>query len=218
MRFPRLSANAWVCLIAFLVLAATTAEQLLRPRPPQVEAVSAEVTEPDPDFAGPFKIKDVAPDFTLKDAKGRSYSLSQFRGKRVLLNFFCGCSFCSSVALAWGRLLKEENIHPTVAVAVASFGTDYDRQFREETGWKGPVLYDTKERTVADQYDSRHCPRVWVLDEQGRILYTNRSPLEEPPGPQIEMAVRPLISRETPPPGGIHAGAPRGGRPPKGSG
>jgi peroxiredoxin len=213
MRFPRLSANAWVCLIVFLALVATTTEQLLRPRPPVEKVEAARSSQPDFKFAGPFKIDAPAPDFTLKDAKGRAVSLHQFRGKRVLLNFFCGCSYCRGVAMAWSGLLKEPKIRPTVTVAVASFKEDYDQQFRKETGWKGPILYDTPQRDIATKYDSRICPRVWVLDEQGRILYTNHSPAEEPPGPQIEMAVRPFVSLAPQPPGGIHAGAPHSGPP-----
>lgn len=36
---------------------------------------------------GKFKIGDVAPDFTLKDHNGNEVSLSQFKGKKVVLGF-----------------------------------------------------------------------------------------------------------------------------------
>jgi peroxiredoxin len=208
MRFPRLSANAWVCIVVFTALVATTAEQLLRPEAPQATPASAEQPKEDPSFAGPFKIGQEAPDFTLKTAEGKAVSLHQFRGKRVLLNFFCGCSFCRGVAMAWNGLLKEKEIRPTRVLVVASFKPDYDKQFRIESGYNGPILYDTQKREVADTYESRVCPRVWVLDEKGKILYTNPSPAQVPPGPHTEIAVRPFILKDPPPPGGIHAGAP----------
>lgn len=211
MRFPRLSANAWVCIVVFIALVATTAEQLFRSEaPPEAAPAAAEAPAEDPSFAGPFKIGQEAPDFTLKTASGKEVSLHDYRGKRVLLNFFCGCSYCSGIGMAWERLLDEKEIHPTEALVVASFKPDYDKQFRIESGWNRTILYDTEKREVADLYDSRICPRVWVLDEQGRILYTNPSPAQMPPGPHTEVAVRPFVlknaSKE-----GVHAGAPRGG-------
>lgn len=207
MRFPRLSANAWVCIIVFLALVATTAEQLLRPDPPPVTPVAAEAPKEDPNFAGPFKKGQEAPDFTLKTADGKPISLHQYRGQRLLLNFFCGCSFCRGVAMSWNTLLKEKNVHPTRQLVVASFKPDYDKQFRIESGYNGRILYDTEKRDVAQKYDSRICPRVWVLDEQGKILYTNPSPDKMPPGPHTEMAVRPFVVKHAAVPAGKHAGA-----------
>lgn len=212
MRFPRLSANAWVCLIVFVALVATTAEQLFRPEaPPLATPTAAEPPREDPNFAGPFKIGQEAPDFTLKTAEGKSVSLAEFRGKRTLLNFFCGCSYCSNIAVAWNKLMKEKGALPTRALVVASFKPDYDKQFRAETGWDVPILYDSEKREVADKYDSRICPRVWVLDEQGRILYTNPSPAMMPPGPHTEVAVRPFVIKNAAHTGAGHAGSPRKG-------
>jgi peroxiredoxin len=196
--------NAWIALVVFGILGATITEHLLIPErkePPPKQAASPY----DPKFAGPFKIGDVAPDFSLKDAKGRTVSLSQYRGKRVLLNFYCGCSFCREVATTWTNMLSQPRMRPTALLAVCSFGPDYDQQFRKESGWKGVVLYDEKPfRPVAVKYDSKICPRVWVLDEQGKIMFTNPSPVQVPPGPELEMAVRPFISLD--PPGDIHKG------------
>jgi peroxiredoxin len=193
-----------VALIVFAALGATITEHLLIPEKP-APSPEASPSPYDPKFAGPFKIGDVAPDFTLKDAKGRDVSLSQFRGKRVLLNFYCGCSLCRGVATTWTNMMSQPRMRPTVLLAVASFEKDYDQTFRKECGWKGLLLYDLKpHRVVATKYDSRICPRVWVLDEQGKILFTNPSPIQVPPGPELELAVRPLISRD--PPGDIHKG------------
>ena len=55
----------------------------------------------------PLDVGDIAPDFELVDHEGKSYKLSDFRGRRVLLSFFryAGTSFfvcmvfvCMSVA------------------------------------------------------------------------------------------------------------------------
>jgi peroxiredoxin len=212
MRIPRLSGNAWVGLIVLTVLFATVGEQTLRshsatatdmlkPRP--------QPEQPNPKFAGPFKLGQVAPDFTLKDAKGRPVSLHQFRGKRVLLNFFCGCSLCQNVAIGWQHMLKEPGLRPMAVLAIAHYSPEHDKDFRKETGATFPIVFDTEHRDTANTYDSRICPRVWVLDEQGRILYTNPSPLEGPPGPEVEYQVRKFVARGAPGPGSIHAGGPR---------
>src|SRR5215210_3574763 len=120
MRFPRLSANTWLALSLLVILGATVTEQMLRPPRKEPPAQRPEVAST---FAGPFKLGQEAPDFTLKDVKGRPVSLHQYRGKRVLLNFFCGCSFCRGVAMSWGRMLSMEakQIKPTQTIAVASF-------------------------------------------------------------------------------------------------
>jgi peroxiredoxin len=207
MRIPRLSGNAWVCLIVLVVLFATVGEQTLRSR--SADEKPEPRPEPNLTFAGPFKLGQQAPDFTLKDAKGHPVSLHQYRGKRVLLNFFCGCSFCQAVAVGWEQMRKEKNLKPMAVVAVASYKPDHDLKFRQETGATFPILFDTEQRDIATKYDSRICPRVWVLDEQGRILYTSPSPLQGPPGPEVEYQVRKFVSRSAPPPGHIHAGAPR---------
>src|SRR5688572_10702931 len=98
--------------------------------------------------------------------------------------------------MAWNGLLKEKEVLPTRTVVVASFKQDYDKQFRIESGYQGPILYDTEKRDVATKYDSRACPRVWVLDEKGKILYTSPDPTRMPPGPHTEMAVRPFVMKQ----------------------
>ncbi|MCS6862567.1 MAG: peroxiredoxin family protein [Abditibacteriales bacterium] len=52
------------------------------------------------------KVSSLAPDFTLTDYKGKTYRLSDFRGKKVLLNFFCGCGACAELAATWEKIQR----------------------------------------------------------------------------------------------------------------
>ncbi|HEV2472114.1 MAG TPA: hypothetical protein VGS41_05570, partial [Chthonomonadales bacterium] len=43
-----------------------------------------------------------APAFSLKDISGAMRSPSQFRGRTVVLGFFCGCDRCHAFGETWG--------------------------------------------------------------------------------------------------------------------
>ena len=119
-----------------------------------------------------------APDFTLLDQDGNSVSLSEQKGKKVLLYFYPkantpGCTKQScSVRDAQSGLSEK---------GVTAFGISLDKpgkqkKFDEKYGLGFPLLSDT-DHTVAEAY------RVWnrfigiirssfLIDEQGKILET----------------------------------------------
>jgi peroxiredoxin len=49
----------------------------------------------------------VAPDFTLP-AESKPLHLSQWDGRKIVLFFFCGCSWCQDVARQWGQLQSSD--------------------------------------------------------------------------------------------------------------
>ena len=84
-----------------------------------------------------------APDFTLKDEAGRDVTLSDYRGKVVLLNFWatwCGpCKIEMPWFVAFQRKYKDQGF-TVIAVSLDEEGWDVVRPFVEEYGLNFPVV------------------------------------------------------------------------------
>ncbi len=78
----------------------------------------------------------LAPDFTLRSIDGREFSLSDFRGKNVLLWFMLpkGCPICKSQVEVLKRI--QEDFGDDVVVLVVTFiGDEKDMmEFRDQSG------------------------------------------------------------------------------------
>jgi peroxiredoxin Q/BCP len=158
-----MSGNAWVCTIITVVLLASGAEQAYRamvdkPKPPEVTYQQV----------GP-QLGDPAPDFALPDEKGKQYRLAQFRGKPLVVSFYCGCSKCETIAKTLTPWQKQKNV---AMVGLVTFKPEYMNEFRQKTGVRYPLLLDPN-KEVGARWDSMICPRVWVLDKNGRVVTTN---------------------------------------------
>lgn len=126
-----------------------------------------------------------APEFTLTDVSGKQYSLKQFRGRPVVLYFFCGCEPCQQCARMWGRLQQSGVLTPEGAatspnapLTIVTFLGDARnaRAFAAANALdKAQTLLLTDPRLiVARQYNAIRCPRVFVLDDRGTLRYTNK--------------------------------------------
>jgi peroxiredoxin len=128
----------------------------------QAAPAVATVGLPAPDFA----LHTVGPDQVIR--------LSEFRGKPVILNFFCGCHYCSELARTWTRERGKIGSAQMLAVMFNSetFNPVFVRNFREATHFDAPVLADLGSET-AMRYRSLDCPMVWVIDRKGIVRYRN---------------------------------------------
>ena len=141
------------------------------------------------------------PAFTLKDAEGKARTLQAFRGRPVILYFFCPCADCHRVAEMWGQAqrgmagaaglagansktpadaaakAKSAAKAPVTLVAFAGEAAEAEA-FRAETGMDAAqtVLLADSDSKVAQTYDAIPCPRVFVLDAGGILRYTNLNP------------------------------------------
>jgi methylamine dehydrogenase accessory protein MauD len=121
-----------------------------------------------------------APDFELPTLhSGERVSLSQYRGRRVLLTFFSpNCGYCVQMAPDLAALSLED---PT-PIVLTSGSPDENRRFFEEHGIKCPVLLQTAGE-VAQQYQATGTPMGYLIDADGKIA----SPLAA--GAQAVLAV-----------------------------
>ncbi len=122
----------------------------------------------------------LAPDFSLPDLGGKSVTLSDFRGKVVLLNFWATwCPPCRREIPSLKRLyqLRKDREFEIVAVSVdkassskvASFVASYQMSF--------PVLVNPR-GDVGQRYWTRAVPTSFLLDKKGVIRWKVVGPRE----------------------------------------
>ena len=113
---------------------------------------------------------DTAYDFYLEDMDGNFVSLSDFRGKKVFLNFWA--SWCPPCRVEMPHLqgFAEENEDVVVlGVNVTSSESSLDnvKGFVDEFGLTFPNLYGTDD--IANLYDVEFLPTSYFIDSNGVV-------------------------------------------------
>lgn len=111
---------------------------------------------------------DFAPDFTFQANDGKTYQLSDFRGKVVWLNFFATwCSPCIKELPELNHIAKE---YPDVVFI--SIGRQHDIKtvttFAKKKDLSFIIGADPK-RKIYDQYAESYIPRNYLISSQGKI-------------------------------------------------
>ncbi len=122
-----------------------------------------------------FQVGQRAPDFDLLAVgEGKNVHLISLSGKPVIINFFCGCNFCTIVGKEWVKNKDKMGDVPMVAIGVNhwSYGPRAVRDYRARTGWTWPMLADLQSET-STAYHALTCPRVFVVDGHGIIRYAS---------------------------------------------
>ena len=115
-----------------------------------------------------------AKDFTLKDMDESSHSLSNYRGKVVMLNFWATwCPPCRQEMPSMQALYQRYEDQGFAVLAVNEW-EDADRVF-VYTGQLSenptfPILFDHKGE-VADQYEVKGLPTTVLLNKKGQVVY-----------------------------------------------
>ncbi|MFA6093239.1 MAG: TlpA disulfide reductase family protein [Elusimicrobiota bacterium] len=117
-------------------------------------------------------VGDIAPDFTLKDTKGETFSLKSLRGKVVLLDFFATwCPPCKKSIPFLVELHKSFKEKGVVILGINDEDAEALADFGKEKGVTYPLLVD-KSKDVHRAYGIRAVPSLFVLDAEGRIVST----------------------------------------------
>lgn len=131
-----------------------------------------------------------APAFTLMDTNGKPVSLSDFKGKTVVLEWFCPtCPFSGSASgksiHSTGRvqalLKKMEKVDPNAVYLLIDSSTKKmrvspeelakkDAEVAKKLGITAPILIDA-DTSVAKAYGARTTPHVFVIDGAGVLRY-----------------------------------------------
>ena len=114
-----------------------------------------------------------AADFTLKDVlQGQDYSLSQFKGKVVMINFFTFfCGPCREEMPDLNKIYQEnkDKGYQTLGIALSSDPTQI-RFLVKQLGLTYPVLNGT-DKVSTDYGNVVVVPTTFILDKQGNIVH-----------------------------------------------
>lgn len=116
------------------------------------------------------KTDQLAPDFTLNDINGNKVTLSQFRGKVVILNFWSiWCGPCVAEMPSLDNLYRESKDKGLVVIAIAVDNPEKAvRSFIEEKKLTFLVLLD-KDKKVYFKYSLYGIPVTLLIDRKGFI-------------------------------------------------
>jgi thiol-disulfide isomerase/thioredoxin len=120
-------------------------------------------------------VKGPAPSFTLEDRDGRSVSLSYFRGRPVLIDFWASwCGPCRKSMPSIEQLYRKYRGSGLQVVGINIEGrTPATLQYLSAGGYTFPVLFDSGNwnSPVARSYHVSSIPRTFLIDGDGNILY-----------------------------------------------
>ncbi len=121
-------------------------------------------------IAKPHRVKD-APPFTLKDLTGANVSLSNFKGKPVLLNFWATwCGACKEELPSMERLHKAAKDHgvQVVAISIDRGNQEKVQKYVKEYNLTFPILLDPEQK-VRRSYFILGLPTSYLIDSQGKL-------------------------------------------------
>ena len=95
-----------------------------------------------------------APDFTLPDQNGEMHSLSDYKGKRVILYFYPrdNTPGCTKQACGYGELYPQITEKNTVVLGISKDSVASHKKFEEKYNLPFTILSDT-ELEVIKKYD-----------------------------------------------------------------
>lgn len=127
------------------------------------------------------QVGDVAPDFTLPSTGGRSVSLSEYRGQKVVLVFYPGDDsvVCTKQLNSYNDELGAFEGLGAQVLAVSAQDMASHEKFTTKHGFGFPLLSDT-DKSVANDYGTvgpLGFPRrsVFVIDSTGVVRYAHRA-------------------------------------------
>lgn len=128
-----------------------------------------------------LQIGETAPDFTLTNMQGEPMTLSDYRGSKVILNFWASwCGPCRSEMPDMQKFYEatqDDNIE-VLAVNLTHFERQREHvdEFVEEFGLTFPIPLD-EENEQYDAYEVLTIPTTYFIDEDGVIQAKHLGPM-----------------------------------------
>lgn len=130
-----------------------------------------------------LKAGDMAPDFTLTDSNGKTHSLSSYRGKTVVLEWFNkGCPFVQKhyESNNMQALQKKYTADGTIWLTINSAAPKKEgyetaaEANKTRTDWKiasTATLFDADGKVGKELYKAKTTPHMYIIDSKGVLTY-----------------------------------------------
>jgi peroxiredoxin len=117
-------------------------------------------------------VGNLAPDFTLASTSGEMVSLSDYRGKRVMVNFWgTWCPPCRAEMPDMEKFYQENDVEILAVNLTPTESNVSDvTEFIDEFGLSFQVLLD-EELAVSSKYGIQPVPTSFMVDSKGIIQY-----------------------------------------------
>lgn len=164
-----------VFMLALVFIISACSADVKKEEPVPVTEVEEPTVEPEEAASEAEKIEyelasgKPAPNFTLKNLKGEEVSLSDYKGKIVLLNFWATwCTYCDMEMPDLQKLDDENDDLVVVAVDVLE-----DLQSVEDYILAGGYTFDVvldEDGSIAERYLVSGFPSSYFIDEEGILI------------------------------------------------
>ena len=120
-----------------------------------------------------LEIGQKAPDFTLPDDRGGSFSLGKHRGKPLVVSFYCedGTEGCEVENREFSALDADFQKLGVGLVAISPQDVESHRKFSAKNGFAHPLLADT-DLKANKAYDVWQQKKLWGREYMGTIRVT----------------------------------------------
>src|SRR5213595_1884521 len=142
----------------------------------------------------PPPVGTAAPDFSLTDAKGETYSPSQYKGKYVVLEWFNPeCPFVKK-HYGSGNMQKLQEAYTGKGVvwltidsnapgSEGNLSADQAQKVMKDLNTKQTALLLDPEGKAGRTYNARNTPHMFVINPEGKIIYEGAIDSKASPNP-----------------------------------
>ena len=127
-------------------------------------------------------VGEAAPDFTLTDTKGTAHSLSDFKGKYVVLEWVnFDCPFVKNHYVTGNMPTLQANYteKDVVWLSICSSAPGKQGHFASDAltsrmaaeNWAGTAYLTDADGTVGKMYDAQTTPHMYIIDPEGVLRY-----------------------------------------------
>ena len=127
---------------------------------------------------------EMAPDFELTTLDGERVKLSDYKGKKVILNFWATwCPPCRAEMPHMQAYYEEQAASDNVEILAVNLtkedhGLEKIKTFKEEYGLSFPIPMDEKGE-IGSLYQAVTIPTSYILDTQGRVQTKFVGPMDQ---------------------------------------